>query len=138
MTYADKLKHPNWQKMRLKVLQKAKFTCKLCKDTETELHVHHNYYEDDTDPWDYPLNAFTCLCKHCHHEVEYKKKTGNKFDIRLIKIFKLNNWQGGNRIMLIDYNCIKSLRIYDINSQYLDGYEFDFEDIFLLKKFINL
>lgn len=138
MKYADKLKHPNWQKMRLKVLQKAKFTCKLCKDTETELHVHHNYYEADTDPWDYPLNAFTCLCKHCHHEVENKKETESDFDINLIKIFKSNDWQGGNRIMFIDYIGNKTMKIYNIDSKFLDGYKFGYDDIISLKKFINL
>jgi hypothetical protein len=138
MKYADKLKHPNWQKMRLKVLQKAKFTCKLCKDTETELHVHHNYYEADTEPWDYPLNAFTCLCKHCHEEVEYRKKIENAFDIYLINIKKVNNWACGDRIMIIDYDGLKYMRIYDINSKQKMGYILSNSAVDAFKKIINL
>lgn len=51
-TYADKLKHPKWQKRRLEVLSKADWKCELCSDDETELHVHHLEYTGE--PWEAP------------------------------------------------------------------------------------
>ena len=39
--------------------------------------MHHNYYEKDAEPWDYPDRSLTALCEFCHkdekatkHEVE--------------------------------------------------------------------
>jgi hypothetical protein len=46
------------------------------------LHVHHNYYQDEKLPWDYPDNALKTLCWICHEkfhasrEVEWLDKNG--------------------------------------------------------------
>lgn len=76
MTYAEKLKHPKWQKKRLQVLNKYGFMCNMCWDDETELHVHHKSYLPNTDPWDYPITNFQVLCKNCHCIVEWAKQEG--------------------------------------------------------------
>lgn len=65
-SYSELLKDPRWQKCRLLVLQRDKFTCKFCKDKETTLHVHHKEYKYGAYPWDYPLTNFLTLCEHCH------------------------------------------------------------------------
>lgn len=72
-TYSDKLRHPKWQVKRLKIIERDGAKCKLCSDSETELHIHHEYYTKNTDPWDYPDEALTALCKHCHSAVEMLK-----------------------------------------------------------------
>jgi len=33
------------------------------------LHVHHEYYQDNTLPWDYPDDALRTLCWMCHEEL---------------------------------------------------------------------
>ena len=30
------------------------------------LHAHHCWYTYGLDPWQYPLDAFRCLCRTCH------------------------------------------------------------------------
>jgi hypothetical protein len=70
-TYSEKLKDPRWQKKRLEVLQRDNFTCLLCGDNETELHVHHKEYLNGHQPWGYELTNFATYCKHCHSAVEY-------------------------------------------------------------------
>jgi len=65
-TYAEKLKHPNWQRKRLEILQRAKFTCEGCGTDEKTLHVHHAYYEKGLDPWEYPDVSLHVLCDECH------------------------------------------------------------------------
>lgn len=65
-TYAEKLKSPKWQKKRLEILSRDKFTCQKCKDTETTLHVHHKKYIKGKEPWDYPNEILTTLCDSCH------------------------------------------------------------------------
>lgn len=40
-----------------------------------ELHVHHRYYDEGKDPWDYPSEALVTLCKDCH---EYERREWKK------------------------------------------------------------
>src|ERR1700743_1277560 len=77
-TYADKLKDPRWQRMRLKILERDVWTCCYCRDKETELHVHHLYYAQSRNPWDVPEHALITLCRKCHAIEEELK---NSFSI---------------------------------------------------------
>ena len=67
-TYAEKLKDPRWQKMRLKVLERDEWECKICGSGDITLHVHHRYYKPNAEPWDYPLESLDTLCADCHEE----------------------------------------------------------------------
>lgn len=67
-TYAQKLKDPRWQKMRLEVLQKADFKCTDCDDETSTLHVHHTEYVWGKNPWEYDPDTLVCLCEACHAE----------------------------------------------------------------------
>jgi hypothetical protein len=76
-TYSEKLRDPKWQKKRLEILERDKFSCQLCLDEKTELHVHHFTYDFKKEPWDYDDSNFITYCKHCHLLVEslLKEKT---------------------------------------------------------------
>lgn len=65
-TYSQKLKDPRWQKKRLEILSRDKFTCQACADSESTLHVHHLFYVRGVDPWDYEDFALVTLCESCH------------------------------------------------------------------------
>lgn len=85
LTYSDKLKSPLWQRKRLQVYERDNWTCQLCSDDSTELHVHHISYEPGRQPWEYELDNFTTLCKHCHGAVSiYQKDYPGEF-IKAIK-----------------------------------------------------
>lgn len=73
MKYPEQLKNPFWQKKRLEILQRDNFTCLLCSDTFTELHIHHKEYLNGKKAWEYPNNNFQTLCKHCHENTEVFK-----------------------------------------------------------------
>lgn len=66
--YSKKLLDPRWQKKRLEILSRDKFTCQMCGDKETTLHVHHKRYKSNTDPWDYQNFSLVTLCSTCHEE----------------------------------------------------------------------
>lgn len=68
MSYAEKLRDPRWQKMRLEILQRDLFTCQECQSKDKELHVHHRYYIKGREPWDYPIRALVTLCCECHEK----------------------------------------------------------------------
>lgn len=64
--YLKKLKDPRWQKKRLEILQRDDWTCQICLDKESTLHVHHRDYIKNTDPWNYPDKFLCTLCETCH------------------------------------------------------------------------
>jgi len=74
MTYAEKLQHPNWQRRRLDIMEKAGFACEECDDNKSPLHVHHVTYEKGWMPWDYPDGDLLCLCNECHERLEDRNK----------------------------------------------------------------
>lgn len=65
-TYAEKLRDPRWQRKRLEILERDKWVCTNCGDTEQELHVHHRRYEVGKEPWEYDDSVLTTLCADCH------------------------------------------------------------------------
>ncbi len=66
--YSEKLKDPRWQKKRLEILNRDKFTCQYCKDTNSTLIVHHLHYYPDTEPWEYCNGQLITLCETCHNK----------------------------------------------------------------------
>ena len=66
-TYSEKLRNPKWQRLRLEVMERDKFTCRSCGDSEKTLNVHHMVsYRKDTEPWDYETWELITLCEDCH------------------------------------------------------------------------
>jgi len=83
-TYSDKLKSPKWQKKRLEILQRDKFTCFNCGDKERTLHVHHESYINGKEPWDYPDEYLTTICDICHKNTHALKTEFEKFAYRVL------------------------------------------------------
>jgi len=141
LTYSEKLKDPRWQKKRLQIMNRDKFTCKLCGDDETTLNVHHiEYYNGN--PWEIDNSKLITLCEHCHAEIENLKSNGHVFDttnFKSIKVYKSNNWKGGSRIMFISIPERFLMRIYDPNGDYVDGYNFtDYWELTEIKKVMSI
>lgn len=63
-SYSELLKDPRWQKKRLIILERDEWTCQLCGDESSELHVHHKKYVGK--PWECPDKQLQTLCKTCH------------------------------------------------------------------------
>lgn len=75
--YAEKLKDPRWQKKRLEIFERDKWTCQKCGVTDKTLAVHHLKYDGDKDPWDYPKSWLATLCEDCHAD-EYENRQYNE------------------------------------------------------------
>jgi 5-methylcytosine-specific restriction endonuclease McrA len=67
-TYAEKLKDPRWQRKRLEIMDRDRFTCTECGDAAKTLHVHHTNYEAGKQPWEHDAANMTTLCESCHDE----------------------------------------------------------------------
>jgi hypothetical protein len=74
MTYSEQLRHPNWQRKRLEVLELHGFKCFCCGSKEKTLHVHHKKYIKGRMAWDYETDNFEALCEECHKEVHGAKE----------------------------------------------------------------
>jgi hypothetical protein len=85
--YQQKLLDPRWQRKRLGILQRDEWRCQKCFDDTTTLHVHHRYYEQSCEPWDYHDNALVTLCADCHQaETENRQPIEHGFLQLLRKI----------------------------------------------------
>ena len=114
--YQEQLKNAQWQAMRLKVLDRDRWTCQLCcqsaciehdhskpvrLDPETTLtfHVHHTFYRRGRKPWEYPLESLIAVCSECH---ESETVNLNVSAMNLIQILKENGFTSSNIDELAD------------------------------------
>lgn len=111
LSYSEKLQDPRWQKCRLSILSRDSFTCQLCKDDQSTLHVHHKSYEKGKSPWEYADENFVTYCKMCHKIVEGLKpitpvlvisKKVNETFITLVLLFSVNT-KKDPFVVIVDY-----------------------------------
>lgn len=126
-TYTEKLKDPRWQKKRLQIMSRDKFTCKLCKDTETTLNVHHKNYINNLDPWKYTDKDLITICDHCHREISQNEFKNIPFD--QISIYKSTRWDGGSMLIFMSIYGICSMSIYDKSNQFIVGFNIADEEL---------
>ena len=116
-------------------MQRDKFTCKLCKDTETTLNVHHKYYEQGKEPWEYPMDALVTLCEHCHEVISVKGNEFLKFeDWRIVKSYPIDRQQ---MILHVMANGLFVIHIYNyVNGKYVysDSVKYHEASIFKILK----
>lgn len=85
MSYAQKLKDPRWQKLRLLMMERDGWACRLCGDGSETLNVHHLYYLPRTDPWMYPDTAYLTTCETCHKRIHEAKEALERAISHVIK-----------------------------------------------------
>ena len=127
--YSELLKDPHWQKKRLEIFERDKWTCQLCGDKETTLHVHHKKYIKDKNPWEINNKYLITLCEDCHTEIssdEFKDIPFNK-----IRIYKSSGWIGGNKIIFIAdiKKILVSMKIYDNNNDFIIGFNLEDDEL---------
>jgi len=87
-SYSDKLKDPRWQKKRLEIMQRDKFMCRECGDTDNTLNVHHLNYIHGMQPWEYDNSDLKTLCELCHQAMHNDyieiKRIASTFDIETL------------------------------------------------------
>jgi hypothetical protein len=86
-SYSELLRDPEWQKKRLKILERDNWTCQLCFSKDKTLHVHHLIYFKNYKPWDYDNNCLLTLCEKCHQDEENLKKSN--FDLNILSKLSL-------------------------------------------------
>lgn len=64
--WKEQYKHPNWQKMRLHILNRDNFTCQSCGDHHRLLHIHHTKYPQHEFIWNVEPATLETLCDVCH------------------------------------------------------------------------
>ena len=84
--YAEKLRDPRWQRMRLKIMERDEFSCQRCYDSESTLNVHHRNYEYGKAPWDYPESWLVTLCEECHQSESEQRKGEEQTLLKLLRI----------------------------------------------------
>lgn len=127
MDYSEQLAHPKWQRKRLEILERDNFTCTLCGDTETTLHIHHDKYGKFA--WSVNNKYLKTRCSHCHLLEEYYKKIHPGYIEKIIKVSKRESF--GTRLILYVYRTsINGHNLLDIFSVYKNKPEITLETIF--------
>ena len=67
-SYNSKLRDARWQRKRLEVMNRDKWTCRCCGvyGDGVVFNVHHAYYESGKNPWEYPSDSLVTWCSDCH------------------------------------------------------------------------
>jgi hypothetical protein len=73
ISWSNQYLHPNWQRMRLYVLQRDKYTCVDCGEKSKQLHVHHLKYSPSGFIWEVPHWYLVTLCETCHAKEHGKR-----------------------------------------------------------------
>lgn len=106
--YSELLKDPRWQKCRLKILERDRFTCRACEETEKTLHVHHLQYYCGLKPWEYDNKVLITLCENCHKIITCLGKNNIDIESAYNVIKCINDISTKNFIeWCIDVNKIK-------------------------------
>ena len=116
MNYKEQLADPRWQKKRLQILERDKFTCQICHDAETQLQVHHIKYDPTFKSlaWEYPPHNYKTLCKDCHKALtEHLKEHG---DDKEFNVLKIKDGKGNNFCFIYTNGILK----FDVSG--FDGY----------------
>lgn len=66
LTWKEQYRHPNWQRMRLHILNRDNFTCQRCGNHHRLLHVHHTSYLRNGFIWEVDSETLETLCDICH------------------------------------------------------------------------
>ncbi len=75
MSYADKLRRPEWQEKRAAILKRARELCENCGEGG-RLHVHHKLYIAGREPWEYKDDQLIALCPSCHKYAHIEMAAG--------------------------------------------------------------
>lgn len=97
--YAEKLKDPRWQQLRLRIFERDEWACQVCGDKTTMLAVHHRYYLSGREPWDYEPAALVTLCQPCH---EIETIGWPEVQATIIPALKQGGWWAHEALALID------------------------------------
>lgn len=144
--YYELLKHPNWQKKRLQILEAANFECTSCGSKDKTLHIHHKYYEKGLKPWEYPEQCLVCLCEDCHARYQEQKERLN-FVIKFLDFadteqligfakglisretlhweIDLNSWEEAHGLALCWDVNVKRI-ISSVEKEKIDGYKLEY------------
>lgn len=68
-SYTEFLKSEYWNKVRIAVLKRDKYQCKICQ-AKTNLQVHHDNYKNHFNEHKH-LEDLITLCRNCHKEHHY-------------------------------------------------------------------
>jgi len=65
-----------WTKKTLEIKDKFGDHCQKCNKKRGDgayrwIVIHHKYYIEDREPWDYPDEAYQILCNYCHNKIDH-------------------------------------------------------------------
>lgn len=66
MTYKEQLQHPEWKKLKARLIAESGGQCTVCRCFNKPLHIHHICYIQGRMVWEYSDHSLFCVCEDCH------------------------------------------------------------------------
>ena len=113
MSYTEQLKHPNWQRKRLQILDASGFECSECGSKDKTLHVHHKRYIKGRKAWEYEDDVFTVLCEDCHLEAHQIKEEFDQIiaSLSIGQLHEMSHLVNGFRFAAESFNFGKTEKL---------------------------
>ncbi len=83
--FLEQYKSQKWQKLRLKIFERDKWTCQKCFDKESQLQVHHRLYIYGNKVWEYNELDLVSLCNDCHESEKECMKEEMDFLVQILR-----------------------------------------------------
>lgn len=106
--YRSALRSRKWSNVRDRVLKRDGWECTVC-GSKKQLCVHHTfYYEEYTEPYDYPTSSLVTLCEKCHNDFHKYHETPIRGNNRGVgknkppKPLKRKKYIGGRKLSLAE------------------------------------
>lgn len=90
MSYADKLRRPEWREKRAAILKRADGRCERCMDKPDRFHVHHKIYIAGRQPWEYKDDQLIALCPPCHEFAHTEMAAGYNHLMEIVAALPLD------------------------------------------------
>ncbi len=99
--YAALWDDPRWQRVRLAILSRDEWRCRLCGTDSGKLSVHHIKYTTEL-PWDESHANLIGICERCHERVRHCRTTEEEVAFRKLIRPTKENVSFGQLISLSD------------------------------------
>lgn len=81
--YTYRRRDHRWFLLTCRIKEKTNYTCEICGinyESKKYIQVHHKYYYEDRNPWDYEDEALQAVCISCHSKIDHSTIPINKND----------------------------------------------------------
>lgn len=103
--YSQQIKSDEWKKFS-KSVRDIRHVCECCRIGTSPLQVHHLFYEQTRDLWDYKNEEVVVLCRDCHEKIHVELQVFRTHVFRYLSPANFKLLNGALSVALTQYSPI--------------------------------